>query len=389
MMSSARYLPIFLATVSLLPSLAFAEVIVRVVQPDFSLVVSLTEDNRDQLVTEFASKGELSVTTFTLSDPARLVMDISGVEKPTTFAKILHAHGIDRVRGGAYEEKQRIVLVMEGGVEISLLNEGVTEEGASSIIEFRETKTAHTVEVTPTMNRQSNTDRQSSRPFPFRLHGFVVDQQSNLLSDDESSSSLAFKSLIEEELRLSSQDSCFTYSGEYQAPTAIRLAPREVALLDSEEQKSLPVVKQLMETAQQAASSALSILAELLSSSLYILLLPLTLLFLSLAGLLLIKKRGSKQTEAPTDLYDEDEPVKLPTEIIELPTLREAYRILGCYSDDNDDRLKANYRRLIKVFHEDKLVSKDLPSELMTVSRREFDRIRAAFERLKIERPTL
>ena len=93
--------------------------------------------------------------------------------------------------------------------------------------------------------------------------------------------------------------------------------------------------------------------------------------------------------ETRISFIEEEAEVALPLADLELPTLAEAYRVLGCHKEDGDDTLKSHYRRLIKVFHEDKLASKELPNELMTVSKREFYKVRAAFERLRIERPGL
>jgi DnaJ like chaperone protein len=63
--------------------------------------------------------------------------------------------------------------------------------------------------------------------------------------------------------------------------------------------------------------------------------------------------------------------------------LREAYEILGVDETASDAEVKKAYRRLMNQHHPDKLVSKGLPEEMITLATEKSQEIRRAYDRIK------
>lgn len=63
--------------------------------------------------------------------------------------------------------------------------------------------------------------------------------------------------------------------------------------------------------------------------------------------------------------------------------IEQSYAILGVSSQDDDDRIKRAYRKLMNQHHPDKLVAKGLPEEMMEVATRRAAEIQNAYEVVK------
>ncbi len=63
--------------------------------------------------------------------------------------------------------------------------------------------------------------------------------------------------------------------------------------------------------------------------------------------------------------------------------LKQSYAILGVSRQDDDDRIKRAYRKLMNQHHPDKLVAKGLPEEMMEVATRRAAEIQNAYEMVK------
>jgi DnaJ like chaperone protein len=64
----------------------------------------------------------------------------------------------------------------------------------------------------------------------------------------------------------------------------------------------------------------------------------------------------------------------------------QAYDVLGCKRDDNDDHIKKQYRHLVQTYHPDKIASKGLPEEFTQLAQEKFREIQSAYESIKKER---
>jgi len=64
-------------------------------------------------------------------------------------------------------------------------------------------------------------------------------------------------------------------------------------------------------------------------------------------------------------------------------TADEAYAVLGVRESSTDAEIKKAYRRLISQHHPDKLVSKGLPEEMMTVAKEKTQQITEAYDTLR------
>jgi len=64
-------------------------------------------------------------------------------------------------------------------------------------------------------------------------------------------------------------------------------------------------------------------------------------------------------------------------------TLEDAYAVLGVTSSTSDAEVKKAYRRLMSQHHPDKLVSKGLPEEMMTIAKEKTQEIKAAYDDIK------
>ncbi|MBD3178967.1 MAG: DnaJ domain-containing protein [Candidatus Latescibacteria bacterium] len=62
------------------------------------------------------------------------------------------------------------------------------------------------------------------------------------------------------------------------------------------------------------------------------------------------------------------------------------YRILGCTPESSDREIKKNYRKLVKDFHPDTIVSKGLPEEFIQFATRRFEEIQEAYEKIREKR---
>jgi DnaJ like chaperone protein len=62
------------------------------------------------------------------------------------------------------------------------------------------------------------------------------------------------------------------------------------------------------------------------------------------------------------------------------------YEVLNCTPDCSDEEIKANYKKLVKDFHPDTIVSKGLPEEFTEFATKRFREIRKAYEEIRKER---
>ena len=69
-----------------------------------------------------------------------------------------------------------------------------------------------------------------------------------------------------------------------------------------------------------------------------------------------------------------------------VPSLDDAYAILGVKSSDSDAEIKKAYRRLMSQHHPDKLVSKGLPEEMIKVATEKTQEIHKAYDLIKSNR---
>jgi DnaJ like chaperone protein len=67
-------------------------------------------------------------------------------------------------------------------------------------------------------------------------------------------------------------------------------------------------------------------------------------------------------------------------------SLESAYRVLGIDQTASDREVKTAYRRLMNQHHPDKLVSRGLPEAMIDVAEQKTHEIRAAYERIKLQR---
>jgi len=62
------------------------------------------------------------------------------------------------------------------------------------------------------------------------------------------------------------------------------------------------------------------------------------------------------------------------------------YTILGCSNSDSNDKIKSQYRKLVRDYHPDTIASKGLPEEFTTFANDKFREIQEAYEVVKKER---
>lgn len=62
------------------------------------------------------------------------------------------------------------------------------------------------------------------------------------------------------------------------------------------------------------------------------------------------------------------------------------YRVLNCTPSDSDQEIKASYKRLVKDFHPDTVISKGLPEEFVQFATARFQEIQNAYENIRKER---
>jgi DnaJ like chaperone protein len=69
-----------------------------------------------------------------------------------------------------------------------------------------------------------------------------------------------------------------------------------------------------------------------------------------------------------------------------VPSIEDAYRVLGVTPQASNDEVKTAYRRLMNQHHPDKLVARGLPKSMIGVAEQKTHEVRAAYERLKAQR---
>jgi DnaJ like chaperone protein len=62
------------------------------------------------------------------------------------------------------------------------------------------------------------------------------------------------------------------------------------------------------------------------------------------------------------------------------------YRILNCTKESPDDEIKASYRKLVKEYHPDMIISKGMPEEFVEEATKKFQEIQGAYEKVRGER---
>ncbi|MFH1488574.1 MAG: TerB family tellurite resistance protein [Pseudomonadota bacterium] len=69
--------------------------------------------------------------------------------------------------------------------------------------------------------------------------------------------------------------------------------------------------------------------------------------------------------------------------------LDQYYKLLNCTSESSDQEIKSNYKKLVKDFHPDTIVSKGLPEEFLDFATNRFREIQEAFEKIRQERKSI
>lgn len=62
------------------------------------------------------------------------------------------------------------------------------------------------------------------------------------------------------------------------------------------------------------------------------------------------------------------------------------YKSLNCTPDSSDEEVRRNYRKLVKDFHPDTIISKGLPEEFVEFAGSRFREIQEAYEKIRAER---
>ena len=62
------------------------------------------------------------------------------------------------------------------------------------------------------------------------------------------------------------------------------------------------------------------------------------------------------------------------------------YKILNCTPACSNDEIKANYKKLVKDFHPDKIIAKGLPEEFVDFASERFREIQQSYEKIRKER---
>ena len=62
------------------------------------------------------------------------------------------------------------------------------------------------------------------------------------------------------------------------------------------------------------------------------------------------------------------------------------YKILNCTPESSNQDIKSSYKKLVKDFHPDTIVSKGLPEEFMDFAKKRFQEIQGAYEKIEQER---
>jgi DnaJ like chaperone protein len=62
------------------------------------------------------------------------------------------------------------------------------------------------------------------------------------------------------------------------------------------------------------------------------------------------------------------------------------YKMLNCSPESSDEEIKSNYKKLVKDFHPDKIISKGLPEEFIDFASNRFREIHGSYEKIRQER---
>jgi DnaJ like chaperone protein len=62
------------------------------------------------------------------------------------------------------------------------------------------------------------------------------------------------------------------------------------------------------------------------------------------------------------------------------------YRVLNCTPQSSNDEIKSNYKKLVKEFHPDTIISKGLPEEFVDFATNRFQEIQGAYDNIRQER---
>jgi DnaJ like chaperone protein len=62
------------------------------------------------------------------------------------------------------------------------------------------------------------------------------------------------------------------------------------------------------------------------------------------------------------------------------------YKILNCTPESTTDEIKSNYKKLVKDFHPDVIISKGLPDEFIEFAEKRFREIQGSYEKIRQER---
>ena len=62
------------------------------------------------------------------------------------------------------------------------------------------------------------------------------------------------------------------------------------------------------------------------------------------------------------------------------------YKMLNCTPESSNEEIKANYKKLVKDFHPDKIISKGLPEEFIDFAESRFREIQESYEKIQKER---
>jgi DnaJ like chaperone protein len=62
------------------------------------------------------------------------------------------------------------------------------------------------------------------------------------------------------------------------------------------------------------------------------------------------------------------------------------YKMLNCTPESSIDEIKSNYKKLVKDFHPDKIMSKGLPEEFIEFAEGRFREIQESYEKIARER---
>jgi DnaJ like chaperone protein len=62
------------------------------------------------------------------------------------------------------------------------------------------------------------------------------------------------------------------------------------------------------------------------------------------------------------------------------------YKMLNCTPESSSDEIKSNYKKLVKDFHPDAIISKGLPEEFIDFAEKRFREIQESYEKIRQER---